>query len=455
MSGLRDLSRSQLGARRAPVRIIHLGLGNFHRAHQAWYTAHAADAAEWGIAAFTGRTPTMARLLDAQDSLYTLVVRGPEGDSVELMSPISRAHGGELLNVLRDYAARPEVAIITLTVTEAAYLLDGSGSPRWAAPQVAADIEAAVAGQPVSTPVGRLLVALEARFRAGGGPIAVVPCDNVPDNGAWLRAGTRAWAERIDPELAAWVADKVAFVSTSVDRITPRAGAEVSESVHAAGWNDHAPVVTEPYSAWVLQGEFPAGRPRWEAAGAVFVDDIEPYERRKLWLLNGAHSLLAAAGLNAGLTSVSEATGCTEVWQRVEAFWDEAAAHLPHDMGVADYRIALRERFANPRIRHPLSQIASDASTKLAVRIVPVALAERAAGRPATGCARAIAAWIDSLAVASDALDAQQERIDAALASAEPVRALLAIVSEDLASDANFLAAVLAATRTTTAAPAL
>ncbi len=429
MSGLRDLSRSQLGVRRAPVRIIHLGLGNFHRAHQAWYTAHAGDADGWGIAAFTGRTPTMARLLDAQDCLYTLVVRGPEGDSVELMSAISRAHGGDILAALRDYAARPEVAIITLTVTEAAYLLDGSGAPRLDDARVEADIAAARAGEPVATPVGRLLVALEARFRADAGPLAVVPCDNVPGNGAWLGAGTLAWAERIDPALAEWIADKVSFVSTSVDRITPRAGAEVSESVRAAGWNDHAPVVTEPYAAWVLEGDFPAGRPRWEDAGAIFVDDIEPYERRKLWLLNGAHTLLAAAGLNAGLASVSEATGDDAVWSRVEAFWDEAAAHLPQDMGIAEYRIALRERFANPRIRHLLAQIASDASTKLAVRIVPVALAERAAGRSAEGCASAIAAWIDSLAVESDAVDAQQDRIDAALASAEPVTSLVAIRS--------------------------
>lgn len=451
----RELTREGADARRAPVRIVHLGLGNFFRAHQAWYTALAGDASEWGIAAFTGRTATMARLLDSQESLYCLVVRGAEGDDVEVIPSITRAHWGENLSALRAYAASPDLAIITLTVTEAAYLLDGEGRPMLDRPAVREDIAAARAGESVSTPVGRLVMALDARRAAEAGPIAVVPCDNVPGNGPWLRTGVLAWAAEVDASLAGWIEEHVSFVSTSVDRITPRAGAEVSAAVREAGWIDRAPVVTEPYSAWVLEGDFPAGRPRWEDAGARFVDDVEPYERRKLWLLNGAHSMLAAAGIVAGHETVAQATADAQLWSSVEAFWDEAARHLPEGLDLDVYRADLKERFLNPRMRHLLPQIATDAVTKLRVRVVPVAAAERADGRSGAACARAIASWIDSLAVESGATDSEQPSIDEALASADTVVALTALLSEALAADADFLAAVRAATTTTTAHAAL
>ena len=183
------------------------------------------------------------------------------------------------------------------------------------------------------------------------------------------------------------------FVSTSIDRITPKTTpADVAAVAAATGWRDRSPVVTEPFHDWVLSGEFRAGRPAWEKAGARFVDDIDPFERRKLWLLNGSHTLLAYAGAARGHRTVAEAVGDPEVRSWVEQFWAEAVRHLPAEgLDLDAYRAALLDRFDNARIQHLLGQIGQDGTTKLRVRIAPVLRAERAAGRDgeaSRACAR-------------------------------------------------------------------
>jgi len=261
----------------------------------------------------------------------------------------------------------------------------------------------------------RIAVGLLARRDAGAGPIALVPCDNLQANGAALRAVVRDAAALLDPTLPAWVEENVAFVTTMVDRITPRPTAHDVALVRSlGGYDDPVPVVTEPFSEWVLEGDFPAGRPRWEDAGARFTDDIEPFEQRKLALLNGAHSLLAYAGLALGQTTVSEAIADPRCRDWVEQWWDEAAAHLPQPAGELDeYRAALVSRFANPAIRHLLAQIATDGSKKLRERVVPTLLAERAAGRGAAGAARVLAAWVTHVR-AGQVDDVAAERVRAA-----------------------------------------
>ena len=172
----------------------------------------------------------------------------------------------------------------------------------------------------------------------------------------------------------------MATATTMVDRITPRITPDDLRTVErATGAEDHAPVVTEPFSEWVIAGEFPGGRPRWDAAGATLTADAAPFERRKLWLLNGGHSLLAYAGSLRGHATVAEAMADATCRAWLEGWWDEAAAHL--DLDAGDYRAALLERFENPRIQHRLAQIAADGSQKLPVRVLPVLRAERAAGR--------------------------------------------------------------------------
>ena len=207
----------------------------------------------------------------------------------------------------------------------------------------------------------------------------------------------------------------------------------------ACGYRDSSPVVAEPFSSWVLSGEFPAGRPRWEDAGALFVDDIEPYENRKLWLLNGAHSLLAYAGQVRGHATVAQALADPACRHAVEAFWDEAEANLPAEgLDIPAYRAALLARFGNARIAHHLAQIAMDGTTKLRMRAVPVLRAERAAGRTGAAAALMIAAWLDCTAQLPPAQDPLAAGVEAAnaLAGTERLRALLDLVDADLAADA-------------------
>lgn len=444
------LSASGIAAEPAPERIVHLGLGAFHRAHQAWYTDAVDAERAWGIAAFTGRSPDAARPIAAQDGLYSLLVRASGGDSVSVIRSIVRAADGSAPDQVLPAIAAPETAIITLTVTEAGYRLGGGGAIDLADPVIAADLELArevVGGAraPRSVPVsalGRLLVGLELRRRVGAPGLAIVPCDNMPSNGELVRRALLDLADAASDDLARYIADSVGFVSTSVDRITPMTReADIVAAAALSGWDDRAPVVTEPFSDWVLSGEFPSGRPSWEEAGARIVDDIGPFERRKLWLLNGAHSLLAYAGPARGHETVHEAIADPECRASVESFWDEAEAHLPVDLDVAAYRDALLERFENPRIEHRLAQIGRDGVTKLRVRAVPVLRAELAAGRSGAGAAGAIAAWMDAAVEGALPPDPAEAEVAAAARSGSTPE-LLALIDPELAGDAVALAVI-------------
>ena len=392
------LSRTAVEGSAAPVRLVHVGLGNFFRAHQAWYTGNASDATQWGYAAFSGRDRTLADQLAAQDGLYTLINRAPDGDSFELVRSLSRAHAAAEHATFLRYLATSDLAAVTLTVTEAGYLRAPGGGLDADRPEVQRDVEA-LRRDPtalVRTVPARLVAGMAARRRADAGPLALVPCDNMAGNGAIAERVLRDMAELVDPTLAAWLNDSLAIVTTVVDRITPRpVAADVAAVAAATGFDDQCPVATEPFTEWVLSGNFPGGRPRWEDAGATFTDDVTPFEHRKLWLLNGAHSLLAYAGSIRGHTTVAEAIADEVCRARVQAWWSEAAPHLPQPSAdVSTYCSALVDRFANPRIRHLLAQIAADGSQKLPIRVVPVLRAERDAGRMPEGAAYLLAAWI-------------------------------------------------------------
>jgi fructuronate reductase len=426
----------------APVRIVHLGLGNFFRAHQAWYTATAPDATGWGIAAFTGRSRGLADALTAQGGLYTLMVRGADGDDCQVIGSVAAAHAGSDLDSWYRYLTQAEVGIVTLTVTEAAYLRDADGALDLTRPEIRQDLTALREGRRLSvgTVPGRIAGGLAARRDAGAGPLAVVSCDNLPDNGAVTARVVTEVATRLAPDLADWIRANVSFVTTMVDRITPATTADDLRTVaELTGYVDEAPVVTEPYSEWVLSGEFPAGRPAWEAGGARFVADVTAYEQRKLWLLNGGHSLLAYAGSARGHDTVAQAVADPRCREWLEQWWDEAARHLtmPSEE-IAAYRRALLQRWANPRIQHRLAQIATDGSLKLPVRILPVLHAERAAGRMPAGAIRVLGAWIAHLRGAgAPVTDAAADTALAATTGppADAARAVLAILGPDLATD--------------------
>lgn len=393
----RRLTRSQDGRPAAPVRHVHLGLGNFFRAHVAWYTEHASDAADWGIVAFTGRSPGVAPEMEAQDGLYTLVVQGADGNDYQVISSVVTTHSGGDVPTLLEYFAAPATAVVTSSITEAGYCRGADGGLDEASEAVQADVAALREDRlaDVRTAPGKFVAGLLVRRAADAGPITFCPCDNLPENGEMVARVIGDLAALAAPDLTPWIARNVGFVTTMVDRITPRPTPALHDAVlEDTGVDDPACVGTEPFAQWVLSGEFRAGRPAWETSGAQFVPDITPYETLKLRLLNGAHTLLAYVGPLRGHETVRDAMADPEVAGWVEQWWDLASEQLavPADE-VTAYRAALAERFANPAIRHLLAQIAADGSQKLGLRIVPALRAALDAGEDATGAERAVAAW--------------------------------------------------------------
>ena len=446
------LSRSLPDApRQAPVRIVHLGVGNFHRAHQAWYTAHSPDASDWGIAAFTGRGAGMAEALAPQDGLYTLITRSAEGDAFELVGSLSAVHAAAEHETYLAYLGRPEVAVLTITVTEAGYLRGADGHLDLTGDAVVADLDALRSDprSPVATLPARLVAGLLARRSAGAKALTILSCDNLPDNGVVTQTVVGDLAAAVDDTLPAWIAAHVDFATAMVDRITPATTDEDRALVEqVCGYADASPVPTEPFSEWVVSGRFPAGRPRWEDAGATVVDHVGPFEQRKLWLLNGSHSMLAYAGSIRGHQTISEAIADPACRSWVEAFWDEASRHLTlRAEDIAAYRAALITRFANPRVKDLLARIAADGSTKLEVRTVPTLLAERSAGRVPIGCATTVAAWVLHLrGLGAPIKDAGAAKAQAAATSGgipDAVPAVVDVLVPGLGGDRDFVEAVI------------
>lgn len=434
-----------------PVRMVHMGIGNFFRAHQAWYTAHAENAADWGYAGFTGSSARISDALAPQDGLYTLVTQGADGDHPEVIGAISEVYPASDHEALLARFADPQVVVVTITVTEQGYVRDADGGLDMSDEVVTADVAAARANPraAVKSAPARIAAGLAARRAAGSGAITILSCDNLPANGECAERVVTDFANAVDPELAAWIGENVDFATSMVDRITPATTDELKSRVEElCGWEDASPVPTEPFHEWVIQGAFPAGRPKWETAGAKLVDDVEPYEQRKLWLLNGSHTLMAYAGPIRGHDTVEQAINDPQVRGWVELFWAEASRYLSlPESENADYRQALIARYENPNIRHNLAQIAKDGSTKVVVRTIPTILNERAAGNLPRGCATTVAAWVLHLrglgAPVSDRLagPAQEAANSGELETAVPK--VLDTLSPGLGSDAELVALVL------------
>lgn len=448
------LSRLAHGRRAAPVGLVHLGLGNFFRAHQAWYTEHAPDAAEWGIAAFSGRGQSLADTLSAQDGLYTLVTRGSDHDAFEVVSSLSRPHAATDHDAWSGYFRSPHVRVVSLTITEAGYVRDADGGLDRDRPEVLTDVDVlrGRSDAPLQTAPAKILAGLLARRDADAGPITLMSCDNVPDNGHVVARVLRDLTETVDPSLQGWLDDNVSAVTTMIDRITPRSTEEDRATVASVtGVRDLAPVVTEPFHEWVLNDAFPGGRPTWEDAGARFTEDITPFEQRKLWLLNGGHSSLAYNGLIRGHQTIAQAVADDTCRHWLEQWWQEASAHLtlPAE-DLAAYRSALVDRFANPRIHHRLDQIAADGSQKLPLRILPALRLERAGGRLPTGATVVLGAWIGHLRGAGGTVaDARAVEVVALAAGSleDAVPRVLATLDSSLGGDDAFVTAVIECTR--------
>ena len=391
------------------VGIVHLGIGAFHRAHQAVYTEDAGDG--WGICGITQRSAAVAERLAPQDGLYSVLVRGSGGVSARVIGAVREVLTGEA-TVAR--IADPAVRIVSLTVTEKGYRYDpATRRLRLDDPEIAHDLD----GRPPRTVIGRLVAGLAAREA----PVTVLCCDNLTSNGATLRALVEDYAERGGVRIGC----EVAFPSTMVDRIVPATTAgDLDEAERLLGVRDEAVVVTEPFTQWVIEDAFAAGRPDWEAAGAIFTDDVAPYETMKLRLLNGAHSMLAYLG--SGFPYVSDAIGV--LGDAVRGYMDEDASptlDVPPGFDLEAYKSSLVERFANPALRHRTAQIAMDGSQKLPPRLLGVVRDRLAAGAEPRWAALAVAAWMRHVRTARELDDPMAERLQRAVAGADTPRAVV------------------------------
>lgn len=378
--------------------IVHIGPGAFHRAHQAVYTddALAAHKGDWRITGISLRSTETADALNDQNGLYTLLERDAAGPRARIIASI-----GNVIAAARDRRGAldalcgPATRIVSLTITEKAYGIDRkAGGVDLEHTAIAADL--ADPTNP-SGAIGLIVESLRLRRAAGLAAYTVLCCDNLPENGSLVKAGLLDFAARRDAGLRDWIDTHCTFPSTMVDRITPapteatRAGA-----ARLTGCDDHAAVETEPFTQWVVEEGFAAGRPPWEAGGALFVTSVAPYEHMKLRMLNGAHSMLAYAGFLSGHTHVRDVMAAPDLAALVERHLDAAAATLEPLDGIdfAHYGRSLRERFQNPAIAHETYQIAMDGTAKLPQRIFAPALDALRHGHDLRPFAFATAAWM-------------------------------------------------------------
>jgi fructuronate reductase len=377
--------------------IVHLGLGAFHRAHQAAYVEDCLAAGEtgWGIVGASLRSTDTRDALAPQDGLYTLAVRDGEHEDLRVIgSIVSVLVAPENPDALLDVLTDPGIRIVTLTVTEKAYLRNAAGDLDTVHPDIAWDLSNT--GLP-KTLYGFLAEALARRRSAGTPPFTVLCCDNLPANGATLRRLLLEFAAELDTELEAHIASEVAFPSSMVDRIVPATTdadrARVSEQL---GVDDAWPVMTEPFCQWVVEDNFTAGRPDWEKFGVEMVENVTPFEDMKLRLLNGSHSAIAYLGLLLGHATVAEAFADPAIRRFVGGLWAETTPTLPKNAGLDPqaYIKKLADRYANTSLQHRTAQIANDGSQKLPQRIIASALERAGENAPVTHLMLVVAAWI-------------------------------------------------------------
>jgi fructuronate reductase len=360
--------RPAIGRGEAGTGILHFGLGAFHRAHQAVFTEDAIARAggDWAIAAVAPRSRTVLDPLLEQDLLYSVLTLDAGRVLPRVLGVHSRAlHAAGDPAAVERCLADPDIRIVTLTVTEKAYRAD-------------------------SAVLGMLTRGLRARAGTGA-PVALVSCDNLPGNGHRLR-------ELVIAALGPSVAEYVSFPCTMVDRIVPASTEATYATAQAAlGLADRAAVAAEPFSQWVVEDDFPGGRPAWDLAGAILTTDVAPWERLKLRVLNGVHSALAYLGALAGAPTIDRALALPGMRAAMESFIRTDIAPTlrpPEGISVQQYGESVLERFANPALRHRTLQVAMDGTQKLPQRLLGTIADRRAVGVTPRYAALVLAAWM-------------------------------------------------------------
>lgn len=439
-----DVARPRYDLAAIKVGIVHLGVGAFHRAHQAVYVDDrlAAGESDWAICGASLRSPETSQALDPQDGLYTLSTRSAAGEALRVIGSLRKllvapADPIKLLDAMSD----PAVRIVSLTVTEKGYCHNPATGEL---DEAHADIRHDLANlqSPRSAP-GFIVEALARRRAAGVKPFSVLSCDNLPNNGATARNVVMRLTALRDVDFGKWVAGEVAFPSTMVDRIVPATTHEDRARIsQRLGFVDAWPVITEPFSQWVIEDHFSNGRPRFEDSGAKLVKDVAPFELAKLRLLNGSHSTLAYLGYLAGYETVSDvmadanfATLIADLMQQEIAPTLDAAA----TGDLAPYMHELQARFRNPALRHRTWQIAMDGSQKLPQRLLGTIRARLARELPIERLALGVAAWMRYVT----GVDEQTRPIDVR----DPMSARLRTIADRDGLNASRLAPTLANVR--------
>lgn len=395
------VARPRYVRRKVGQAMVHIGVGGFHRAHQAVYADDLLNQGgdpSWGYCGI-GLLPHDARMrdvLNAQDCLYTVVERAPGGDAARVIGSITGfLFAPENREAVLEKLASPGTRIISLTITEGGYYIDtNTGSLNATHPDLRRDLEHP--HEPLCS-FGYLLEAMDRRRKPGGKPVTLMSCDNVQGNGDVLKRNLGAYAEMRDPGLARWIRDNCAFPNSMVDRITP-----ATEPAHVAmvrekfGIADGWPVVTESFRQWVIEDHFACGRPEWEDAGALLTDDVAPYETIKLRVLNGSHQMLCYIGMLLGHEFAHQATTDPDIRLLLALTLDrEVTSLLPHVSGVdiSDYKKSMFERFGNPAICDQLSRIGSYGSPGMPKFLLRSIEEQLEHGRPIELLSFTVAAW--------------------------------------------------------------
>lgn len=382
--------------------IVHIGVGGFHRAHQAVYlddVLATSEAKNWGICG-VGLLPHDRRMSEAlipQDCLYTVVERGAGGESsarvIGAMTEFLFAPDDS--DAVIERMAADDIRIVSLTITEGGYCFDQeTGELMRDHPDIAHDL-----GEPrrPKGTFGTLAEALNRRRTRGASPFTVLSCDNVQGNGDICRRMMLAFAELRNPALREWIERNVTFPNSMVDRITPATTDDDRAFVRSTfGIDDAWPVMTEPFRQWVIEDRFCNGRPAWERAGAQMTTDVHPYEMMKIRLLNASHSAMGYLGALAGYDYIFEIMSDDLFRSFIAAFMDEEVTPVLQPVAgidLDDYKRTLIERFSNPNIKDKTARICMDGSAKVPKFVLPTVREQLARGRPTRRLALVVASW--------------------------------------------------------------
>ncbi|XTZ39713.1 mannitol dehydrogenase family protein [Salmonella enterica] len=441
-------------------RIVHFGFGAFHRAHQALLTDRVlnVEGGDWGIceiSLFSG--DTLMTQLRQQDHLYTVLEKGADGSQPIIVGAVNECLNAKLdsLPAIIEKFCEPQVAIVSLTITEKGYCIDpASGELDLRQPRIEHDL--LHPHEPHSAP-GILVEALHRRRERGLPPFSVLSCDNIPDNGRVVKNAVLGMAQTRSPELAQWIAEHVSFPATMVDRIVPAATEEaLAEIADTLGVADPCAISCEPFIQWIIEDNFVAGRPAWEVAGVQLVQDVQPWEQMKLRMLNGSHSFLAYLGYLAGFAHINDCMQDSTFREAARRLMLEEQAPTLRITGVdlPAYAESLVERFANPALKHLTWQIAMDGSQKLPQRMLDGVRVHLARETAWPLLALGIAGWmryvsgVDDAGKPIDIRDPLADKISAIVETSneeERVIALLAlneIFGNDLPQNPQFIQSI-------------